>query len=164
MSSSAIKSHAFITYKKRVFAWWKVLKRGRYFILVQGCFHENVTNKTFAQNISRTVTDHVKFFPSFFSLGTLSRKSISWFPSCTVKYISQERHNFNFSYLHMESESGLIFKNISSLANLSSHSSFCILSSLEKEFKNSYTLIILCVPNLRFLKIEWHAKRNQTIK
>ena len=37
---------------------------------------------------------------------------------CTVQYISQECDNFNFSYLHIEPEPGLIFKNISSLANL----------------------------------------------
>ena len=49
---------------------------------------------------------------------TLSEKSISWFPWCTIKYILQESHNFNFSCLHMEPESDLSFKIISSLANL----------------------------------------------
>ena len=70
--------------------------------------------KVFTRNITGTFTDHVKFYP-------LSQKSISWFPSCIVKYISQECHNFDFSYLHMEPEYGLIFKNISSLENLNLH-------------------------------------------
>ena len=33
-------------------------------------------------------------------------------------------HNFNFSYLHMESDSGLIFKIISSLGNLDLQTKF----------------------------------------
>ena len=81
-----------------------------------------------------------------FSIGILSQKSSSWFPSCTIKYTSHECHNFNFSYLHMEPDSGFIFKNISSLANLNSRNkfeSFSILNSQEKEFKKNYILAIL---------------------
>ena len=54
---------------------------------------------------------------NFFLYGILSQKS-SWFPSCTVKYISQECHDFNFSFLDMEPQFSLILKKISTLANL----------------------------------------------
>ena len=62
---------------------------------------------------------------------------VSWLQSCTVKYISQEFHIFNFSYLHIEPEPDLIIKNISSLANLKFTNQiwiykikrFCILNS-----------------------------------
>ena len=47
----------------------------------------------------------------------MSQKSSLWFPSCIAKHISQECHNFNFSYFHMELESGLIIKNISTGAD-----------------------------------------------
>ena len=123
--------------------------------------------KIFTRNISRIVADHVKFYPKFFSFGILLQKSSSWFPSCTVKYISPAYHKFNFSHLHMEFEPGLIFKIISSLANLNLRTKFegfSIVNSKEKEFKKNYTLIILWVSNLSFLQIEWYGKRNQTLK
>ena len=66
----------------------------------------------------------LNFILNFFSLGILSQKSSAWFPSCTVQYILQECYNFTFSYLYMEPESRLIFKNISSVANLNSLSKF----------------------------------------
>ena len=46
------------------------------------------------------------------------------FPIMHRQYISQKYHNFNFSYLHMEPESGLIFKNISILGNLNLRTKF----------------------------------------
>ena len=104
MLSSAIKSYAFIPYK------------------------ESCVYKSFARDISSIVTDHVKFYPKCFSFGILLQKSSSWFPSCTVKYISPECHNFSFEYLHMESGPGLIFKIISSLANLNLRTKFEIIS------------------------------------
>ena len=58
----------------------------------------------------------------------------------------QSRHNFNFSYLPMESEPGLIFKIISSWANLNLRTkfeSFSIANSWEKRFNKNYTLITL---------------------
>ena len=63
MISSEIKSHAFIPYKKSVFTRLKVLKRGKYFIFIQGYFHENVLYKVFARIVSRTVTGHIKLYP-----------------------------------------------------------------------------------------------------
>ena len=71
----------------------------------------------------------LNFILHIFSFVTLSQKSRLWFPTSTVKYISQECHNCNFSYLHMELESGLIFKNVIILANLNLHLSFLILNS-----------------------------------
>ena len=60
----------------------------------------------------------------------LSQKSSSWTLLWIVKYILQESNNFNFNYgtftiiLTMEPDSSLIFKNISSLANLNSWTKF----------------------------------------
>ena len=77
-----------------------------------------VLHKVFTRDISRIVKDRVKFYPWCFSLGILLQKSYSWFPSCTVKYISQECHNFNYSYLHMQSKHGLFFKILSKVVKL----------------------------------------------
>ena len=87
-----------------------------------------------------------------------------WNPIVKIKFMVSIMHrqidfnksvNFNLPYLHMESESGLIFKNISSLVNLNSQT---------KLFKKNYTLIILWVSNLHFSQIEWYGKRNQTLE
>ena len=118
MLSSAIKSNPFISCKESCFTRWRILKGDRYFIFVEDYCHENVLYKPFTRNISRIVADHVKFYPKCFPFGILLQKSSSWFPSFTVKYISPECHNFSFSYLHVESEPGLIFEIISSLENL----------------------------------------------
>ena len=55
----------------------------------------------------------------FFPFGTLRQKSSLLFPSCTIKYISQECHN-----VHIEPESVWIFQNISSLTNSNSRTKF----------------------------------------
>ena len=45
---------------------------------------------TFSLEISQELLQITSdFIVNFFSFGTLSQKSISWFPSCTVKYISK---------------------------------------------------------------------------
>ena len=88
----------------------------------------------------------MKFYANYFSLEILLQKSSLWFPSCNAKYISPECHDFNFSYLHMESESGLIFEIISSLANLNLQTKFesaSVVNSSEKIFQKNKTLIIL---------------------
>ena len=103
--------------KRAVFTRWKVLKRGRYFVFASGYCHKNVLCKVLSQNISGIVKNHIKFCTKFFKFGNLSQKSSSWFRSCTVKYINQKCHNFNFSYLHKKPEFGLTFKNLSSWAN-----------------------------------------------
>lgn len=62
--------------------------------------------------------------PSFFLKIPSQKSRSSWFPSRTVKYISQEYHNFSFKYLHtarwycMKTESGLVYSNMSIYANL----------------------------------------------
>ena len=80
--------------------------------------------KALTRNISQIVTDQVKFYTKCFFFVFLLEKSSSWLPSCTVKYISPECHNFNVSYLHMKCEPGLIFKILSSLANLTLQTKF----------------------------------------
>ena len=130
-------------------------------------YKKNVLYKAFTRNISAIVTNHVKAYPKCFSFGILLQKLSSWFSSCTVKYISPERHNFHFSNLHMESEPCLIFKIISSEANLNLRTkfeSFSIVNSQEKELKKNYTLLIMWVSNLSFMQILSYGKRKQTLK
>ena len=70
----------------------------------------------------------------------------------------------------MEPESGLIFKNMSSLANLNLGTKFeftlMFLHSklIGKKIQQNYALMILLVSNLHFSLIEWYRKRNQTLK
>ena len=112
---------------RAVFTRWRLLKGGKYFIFMKMLLSRK---RAFTQNISGTVTDQVKFHRYCFWFRVLSQKSSSWFPSWTVKYISQECHDFNFSYLHIEPESDFIFKNIFSLANLNSPTKFVFIFQL----------------------------------
>ena len=58
----------------------------------------------------------LNFIVNVFNLEFYQKQSSSWFLSCTIKYVLQDCHNSNFSYLHMEPETSLIFKIKSSLA------------------------------------------------
>ena len=49
--------------KRAVFTRWRVLKRRRYFIFVQGHCHDNMLYNIFTLDISGTVSDHAKFYP-----------------------------------------------------------------------------------------------------
>ena len=93
-------------------------------------FSRKCALQSFTRNTSGIVTDLAKFFLNFFHLESIIKIKV-WFPSCTVKDIYQECHNFNFSYLHMEPACGSIFENISSLANVNSRTKFeCTLKFL----------------------------------
>ena len=114
MLSSAIESDAFLPYKKSGFYKMKSLKKRKVLCFCLSLLPQKCALQSSDPTYLKIVTEHVKFYPLFFSFGIISQKSSSWFPSSTVKYISQKCHNLNFSYLHMEPESSLIFKNLSS--------------------------------------------------
>ena len=80
--------------------------------------------KVFIGDISGTVTDHVKLFLNFSHLKSYHKNQVHGSHHAQSNIFQQECHNLNLSYLHMEPESGLIFKNISSLANLNSRTKF----------------------------------------
>ena len=90
--------------------------------------------KVFTRNISGTTTDHVKFFLNFSHLKSYHKNQVHGSHHAPLNRFFKKYHNFNLSYLHMESESGLFFNNISNLANLNSQT---------KIFKTNYTSIIL---------------------
>ena len=141
MLSSAIKSNAFIPYKESCFYKMTNLEMRKVLYFCLRLLPRKCVLRKCAGNISRFVGDQVKFYRWFFSFGIPLQKSSSLFPSCTVKCITPECHNFNFWYLHVESEPGLIFKVISSLANLNLRTkvqSFSIANSYEKGFKKNY--------------------------
>ena len=62
MLSSAIKTDAFLLYKKSCFYNMKSLEKRKVLYFALGYCYKNVLYRHFTQNISRIVTDHVKVY------------------------------------------------------------------------------------------------------
>ena len=101
-----------------------------------------------------------RFSPGLFKeLLVSTLNSSSWLLPCTVKYISQDCHRFDFS------SSGLVFKNTSSLKKFKFTNQIWKLSHIKLVGKGIQgTLIILSVSSPCYLQIEWYEKRNEILK
>ena len=92
--------------KKTIFTRGKVLTKGTAYFILLSIISTKMCFTQFSPEISQKLLG-VKFF-LFLSLKILSQKSRnSLSPSRTLKYISQEYHNYSFTYLH-KAQSGFI--------------------------------------------------------
>ena len=115
MLSWAIKSNLFIFFLQKELFLQKA-KPSKDVLFTFFFFFRFLSQKSalesFHMKYIRTVTDHVRVYISFLSLGILSQKWGSWSTSPIFKHISQENHKFKITYLYIEPDSALIFRHI----------------------------------------------------
>ena len=124
MLSSAIKSDAFISYKKSCFSKMKSLEKKKVLYFCLRLLSQKCALQSFHRSYLRNCYRPCQILSLMFFIWSSIRK-IKFMVSLMHRqiYITKVSY-FNFSYFHIEPESGLIFKSISSLANLNSQTKF----------------------------------------
>ena len=112
MLSWAIKSNLFIFFLQKELFLQKAKPSKDVLFFFFRFLSQKSALESFHMKYIRTVTDHVRVYISFLSLGILSQKWGSWSTSPIFKHISQENHKFKLTYLYIEPDSALIFRHI----------------------------------------------------